>query len=386
MAFAVSRYSWRLNITLLIVFTAGNMLPPQVLAAPVFQMYKHVTLPYSVSDSGSLLNTYYGVIAINVAFQMGFCTFVMSNYMKALPQDLTEAALVDGAGVWRQYAQIIMPLCRPALAALATLEVIWVYNDFFWPLLLIQTGDRLPVTTAINNLKGQFLDNYNLISAGATDHRDPRPDRLPGAATAIRRRPDSRRQQGLAALSELLSSFAPGAGRRSPRARMHTDARAFDLNGTWCFRWAERADAVDAATWGELSVPAHWQLNGYGEPAYTNVRYPFPVDPPHVPDANPTGEYLRTFDLDADWPDGAAVLRFDGVDSAFRVWLNDTELGVVHRQPAHHRVRRRAPAAPRREHAAGAGAPVVVVELSRGPGHVVAVRDLPRRRAARAAD
>ncbi len=168
MAFAVSRYSWRLNITLLIVFTAGNMLPPQVLAAPVFQMYKHVTLPYSVSDSGSLLNTYYGVIAIIVAFQLGFCTFVMSNYMKALPKDLTEAALVDGCGVWRMYAQIIMPLCRPALAALGTLEVIWVYNEFFWPLLLIQTGDRLPVTTAINSLKGQFLDNYNLISAGAT--------------------------------------------------------------------------------------------------------------------------------------------------------------------------------------------------------------------------
>jgi multiple sugar transport system permease protein len=168
MAFAVSRYSWKFNVTLLIMFTAGNMLPPQVLAAPVFQMYKHVTLPYSVSDSGSLLNTYYGVIMIIVAFQLGFCTFVMSNYMKALPTDLTEAALVDGCGVWRMYAQIILPLCRPALAALGTLEVIWVYNEFFWPLLLIQTGDRLPVTTAINSLKGEFLDNYNFISAGAT--------------------------------------------------------------------------------------------------------------------------------------------------------------------------------------------------------------------------
>ena len=168
MAFAVSRFTWKFNITLLILFTAGNMLPPQVLAAPIFAMYKHVTLPYSVSDSGTLLNTYYGVIAIIVAFQLGFCTFVLSNYMKALPADLTEAALVDGAGVWRQYRSIIMPLCRPALAALGTLEVIWVYNEFFWPLLLIQSGDRLPVTTAINNLKGVFLDDYNLISAGAT--------------------------------------------------------------------------------------------------------------------------------------------------------------------------------------------------------------------------
>ncbi len=168
MAFAVARFSWKFNVTLLIVFTAGNMLPPQVLATPIFEMYKHFALPASVSDSGTLLNTYYGVIAIIVAFQLGFCTFVLSNYMKALPGDLTEAALVDGCGVWRMYWQIIMPLCRPALAALGTLEVIWVYNEFFWPLLLISSGNRLPVTTAINNLQGQFLSNYNLISAGAT--------------------------------------------------------------------------------------------------------------------------------------------------------------------------------------------------------------------------
>jgi multiple sugar transport system permease protein len=166
-AFAVSRYSWRFNVTLLIVFTAGNMLPPQVLAAPVFQLFKHIPLPLTVSDSGNLLDTYFGVIATNVAFQMGFCTFVFSNYMKALPQDLTEAALIDGAGVLRQYARIVMPLCRPALAALATLEFIWIYNDYFWALLLVQTGDRLPVTTAINNLQGQFVSNDNLIAAGA---------------------------------------------------------------------------------------------------------------------------------------------------------------------------------------------------------------------------
>ena len=167
MAFAVSRFRWRFNVTLLIMFTAGNLLPPQVLAAPLFSMFKFFPLPLSVSDSGSLLNTYYSVIAVNTAFQVGFCTFVLSNYMKALPVELTEAALVDGAGVWRQYTSIILPLCRPALAALGTLEVIFVYNDFFWPLLFIQSGDRLPITTGIKNLQGQFFSDYNLIAAGA---------------------------------------------------------------------------------------------------------------------------------------------------------------------------------------------------------------------------
>lgn len=168
MAFAVSRFTWRFNITLLIMFTAGNLLPPQVLAAPLFTMFRFIPLPLSVSDSGNLLNTYYSVILVNTAFQIGFCTFVLSNYMKALPQELTEAALVDGCGVWKQYTSIILPLCRPALAALGTLEVIFIYNDFFWPLLFIQSGDRLPITTGIKNLQGQFFSDYNLIAAGAT--------------------------------------------------------------------------------------------------------------------------------------------------------------------------------------------------------------------------
>ena len=167
MAFAVSRFSWRFNVTLLIMFTAGNLLPPQVLATPIFELFKLIQLPYAISDSGTLLNQLVGVIAANTGFQIGFCTFVLSNYMKAIPTELTEAARVDGAGVWTQYARIIMPLTRPALAALATLEVIFIYNDYFWPLILIQSGNRLPVTTAINNLQGQFLSNYYLLAAGA---------------------------------------------------------------------------------------------------------------------------------------------------------------------------------------------------------------------------
>ena len=167
MAFGVSRFSWRFNVTLLIAFTAGNLLPPQVLAAPIFELFKLIQLPYWLSDSGTLLNQLVAVIAANTAFQIGFCTFVLSNFMKAIPMELSEAARVDGAGVWRQYVAVIMPLTRPALAALGTLEVIFIYNDYFWPLILIQSGSRLPVTTAINNLQGEFLSNYNLLAAGA---------------------------------------------------------------------------------------------------------------------------------------------------------------------------------------------------------------------------
>ena len=117
--------------------------------------------------------------------------------MKALPHDLTEAAFVDGAGVWRQYWAIIMPLTRPAFAALGTLEVIFIYNDFFWPLLFIQSGNRLPVTTAINNLQGQFLSNYNLLAAGAMITVIPTLIIYLVAAAAVRRRPHARSEQGM---------------------------------------------------------------------------------------------------------------------------------------------------------------------------------------------
>jgi multiple sugar transport system permease protein len=166
-AFVLSRYSFRLNLTLLGIFVAANMLPPQALLIPIYRAFRAIEVPFWLSDSGTLLNSYWGLILINTAFQTGFCTFVLSNYMKTLPGELYESAMVDGAGVLRQFWQITMPLCRPPLAALATLQVTWIYNEFFWATVLLQTGDKFPVTSSLNNLKGQFFVDYNLLSAGS---------------------------------------------------------------------------------------------------------------------------------------------------------------------------------------------------------------------------
>jgi beta-galactosidase len=128
----------------------------------------------------------------------------------------------------------------------------------------------------------------------------------------------------------------PGAGLCPPRADVGSDAAALSLDGTWRFHLVPTVEDVTTGfeepgfadgAWDTVAVPGHWQLQGYGRPAYTNVRFPFPVDPPYVPDENPTGEYRRAFDLPADWPVGPAVLRFEGVDSCYRVWLNGQELG-----------------------------------------------------------
>ncbi len=168
-AFSVSRYSWRFNIALLMLFTAGNLLPPQSIIQPLFQIYNRIPIPEIpfISESGQLRGSLIGLILIHVAFQSGFCTFVLSNYMKTLPKELNEAAMVDGAGVWRQYWQIVMPLTRPALAALATLEFAWIYNDYFWAVVLVQQGDDLPITSSLRNLSGEFFTDDNLIAAGS---------------------------------------------------------------------------------------------------------------------------------------------------------------------------------------------------------------------------
>ena len=166
-AFAASRYSWKFNISLLVLFTAGNLLPQQIIIQPLFQIYNRINRPDFLSNSGKLNGSTWGLILIHVAFQSGFCTFVLSNYMKLLPKSLNEAARVDGAGVWTLYWRIILPLTRPALAALATLEFTWIYNDFFWAVVLEQQGDDRPITSSLANLGGEFFTDDNLIAAAS---------------------------------------------------------------------------------------------------------------------------------------------------------------------------------------------------------------------------
>ncbi|MGN9912842.1 glycoside hydrolase family 2 TIM barrel-domain containing protein [Phytohabitans sp. LJ34] len=132
-------------------------------------------------------------------------------------------------------------------------------------------------------------------------------------------------------MTSYVESFSPGEGRRRPRADFHSDAPRLSLNGDWAFRLAPTASGpsfwapeFDDSGWDRLRVPSHWVLEGHDRPLYTNTAYPFPIDPPHVPVENPTGDYRRHFD----WPySGRAVLRFQGVDSCAKVWLNGTELG-----------------------------------------------------------
>ncbi|MFC4600524.1 glycoside hydrolase family 2 TIM barrel-domain containing protein [Cohnella hongkongensis] len=146
---------------------------------------------------------------------------------------------------------------------------------------------------------------------------------LPPRATSI---PYASRQQAIDSVREA-----------SPYYRL--------LNGMWKFRYAESpADAPElfyeesfsADGWDDLPVPSNWQLHGYGVPLYSSSKYPFPVDPPHVPALNPTGSYLRAFAVPEEWRNRTVILAFDGVDAAFHVWLNGKLVGFG--QGSHNRM------------------------------------------------
>ncbi len=158
------------------------------------------------------------------------------------------------------------------------------------------------------------------------------------------------------------------------------------LNGTWRFHYAESpataptgfsSASYDDADWDLLPVPSNWQLHGYGAPHYTNVIYPFVIDPPHVPSNNPTGSYRYSFQLDDAVTGFQQILRFDGVDSAFELYVNDHFVGFSKgsRVPAEFDVTEYLQR--RRKSACGARLSVERWQLSGRSGYVVAVGHLP---------
>ncbi|AOY56566.1 MAG: hypothetical protein RI933_304 [Actinomycetota bacterium] len=165
MAFVVTRYSFKFNVAMLLLFTAGNMLPAQLVFIPVFKMY--LAFGDLVGDRRVLYDNPWGVVLIHVAFQMGFATFVLSSYMKTIPKEISESAQVDGASVFTHFFRVMLPLLRPPLASLGVLMTTWIYNDFFWALVLMSTDSKRPITSALGRLQGEFVTDYNLLAAGA---------------------------------------------------------------------------------------------------------------------------------------------------------------------------------------------------------------------------
>jgi multiple sugar transport system permease protein len=155
--FALAVYGFRSNIIIFFMFVAGNFVPFQILMVPVRDM----TLQLGMYD------TWYGLALFHIAFQTGFCTLFMRNFIKALPFELIEAARVEGVTEWRIFWYIVLPLMRPAIAALSVLVFTFIWNDFFWATVLTQGVDSQPITAGLSSLNGQWIAQWHLVSAGS---------------------------------------------------------------------------------------------------------------------------------------------------------------------------------------------------------------------------
>ena len=155
--YSLAKHRFRGNFLIFALFIAGNFVPAQILMIPV----RNLTLNLGVYD------TKLALILFHTSFQIGFCTFFLRGFIKELPHELIESARIEGASEFRVYWNIIMPLVLPALAALAVLEFTFIWNDYFWALVLVQGDEARPVTLGIQALRGRWTASWHLISAGS---------------------------------------------------------------------------------------------------------------------------------------------------------------------------------------------------------------------------
>ncbi len=155
--YALSVYRFKAALPLFFLFVAGNFVPFQILMVPVRD--------FSVQTG--LYDTITGLVLFHAAFQTGFCTLFMRNFIKALPHELIESARIEGVGEFKIFFYLVLPLVRPAIAALSVLIFTFVWNDFFWATVLIQGDHGLPITAGVRSLNGQFVSQWHLVSAAS---------------------------------------------------------------------------------------------------------------------------------------------------------------------------------------------------------------------------
>ncbi|WSH63383.1 carbohydrate ABC transporter permease [Rhizobium ruizarguesonis] len=154
--YVLSRYRFPGNMLIFALFVGGNFLPHQIMMIPVRDLMVRL----------DLIDTTAALIIFHVAFQTGFATLFMRNFIAALPDELFQAARAEGASPFQTLVHVAIPLVRPALAALAILIFTFIWNDYFWAVVLTVSDSVKPVTAGLANLRGEWVSAWNLISAG----------------------------------------------------------------------------------------------------------------------------------------------------------------------------------------------------------------------------
>ncbi len=154
-AFGLSRFRVPFRRTILLVMLAGNLLPPQIMLIPLARN----------AEALGIFDSFFAVIVLHAAFGLGFYVFVLYGFMLAIPSEIQQAAVIDGATPFQIYRTIIVPLSRPALASMGALGFTGIFNDLLWSITVLRSEGKMPVTAALLGLQGTYLSDWGLISA-----------------------------------------------------------------------------------------------------------------------------------------------------------------------------------------------------------------------------
>ncbi len=152
-AFSLSKYQFRGRDVIFLFMLSTLMVPLQVIMIPI----------YFVMAGLGLIDTLWGLIIPPAATPTG--VFMLRQYMLSIPDDLLDAARIDGASEWRIYWQIVLPLARPALAVLAIFSIMWRWNDYLWPLIVISSDRYFTLQLGLARFQGQLVTDWNYLLA-----------------------------------------------------------------------------------------------------------------------------------------------------------------------------------------------------------------------------
>jgi multiple sugar transport system permease protein len=144
--YTFGKLNFRFSGAIFMLIIAGMFFPPQIVLIPLYRAF----------TATRLLDTLLALVIVHVGFGLPICTMIMTNFFRAIPEELRSSAMIDGCGEWRILFAIMMPLARPALTALAILQFTWIWNDFLWPLILIQSERRMTIQIGVMQLRGQY--------------------------------------------------------------------------------------------------------------------------------------------------------------------------------------------------------------------------------------
>jgi len=155
-AYPLARYEFRGNGVLTAYFIAGLTLPIELAVVPIFYLL----------GSFGLVDSLFGLVLVYAATGIPFSVFILAAFFRSLPRDLEEAARLDGAGEFRIFARVMLPLVKPALATVAIFQFVQLWNDFFFPLILLRTTDKYTLPVGLTHFFGEYQTNWGAVFAG----------------------------------------------------------------------------------------------------------------------------------------------------------------------------------------------------------------------------